>query len=209
MALAETGARITAVEVDDSLVPVLREVLADTSVTVVHADVRQLAWDEVTQGVPTVLVANLPYNLATPLVLDVLDDVPDVERLLVMVQREAGERLAAAPGSGAYGLPSVKVRYWARARVVGRVPASVFHPRPRVESVLVDIRRREAPVATADPERLFTLARAGFAHRRKMLRRALRDEVTVDQLTAVGIDPEARAETLDVDDWARLADVDR
>jgi len=209
LALAETGADVTAIEVDDALVPVLREVVADHAVTVVHADARELVWADITHGRPAVVVANLPYNIATPLVLDLLDDVPDIERLLVMVQREAGERLAAGPGSGAYGLPSVKVRYWARARIVGRVPASVFHPRPRVESVLVDIRRRPAPAQTSDCDRLFALARAGFAQRRKMLRRALRDAVTIDQLTAAGIDPEARAETLDVDDWARLADACR
>ena len=90
-----------------------------------------------------------------------------------MVQREVGERLAAAPGSGAYGIPSVKVAYWSSAKVVGRVSPEVFLPRPRVESVLVDIRRLTDPATPAEPDRLFTLVRAGFGQRRKMLRRSL------------------------------------
>ncbi|MDH4170647.1 MAG: 16S rRNA (adenine(1518)-N(6)/adenine(1519)-N(6))-dimethyltransferase RsmA [Acidimicrobiia bacterium] len=205
LALAETGARVTAVEIDEALVAVLSEVVAGLDVEVVHADARALDWTDLTGGGSCILVANLPYNIATPLVLDLLDQVPEITRMLVMVQREAGERLAAAPGSAAYGLPSVKVRYWATARVTGRVPASVFHPRPRVESVLVEIRRRPDGQVAADADRLFALARAGFGVRRKMLRRALRGLVDEAGFAAAGIDPAARAETLDVDDWARLA----
>jgi len=128
--------------------------------------------------------------------------------MLVMVQREVGERLAASPGSKAYGAVSVKVAYHATARVVGRVPASVFVPRPAVESVLVRIERRRA--VAVDPEivpaaRLFELVRAGFGHRRKMLRQSLAGVVPPDAFVAAGIDPEARAENLGVEDWGRLA----
>ncbi|MGI9601254.1 MAG: 16S rRNA (adenine(1518)-N(6)/adenine(1519)-N(6))-dimethyltransferase RsmA, partial [Acidimicrobiales bacterium] len=205
LALVETGARVTAIEIDDVLVPLLAEVVADSDVAVVHGDARAVDWAELTGGQSVVVVANLPYNIATPLVLDLLDEVPAVSRMLVMVQREAGERLAAEPGSPAFGLPSVKVRFWATAAVVGRVPASVFHPQPRVESVLVAIDRRDPPLVAEDPESLYALARAGFAGRRKMLRRSLRGLVEADDFGAADVDPEARAETLDTADWARLA----
>jgi len=152
------------------------------------------------------LVANLPYNVATPLVCDLLDQVPQIERMLVMVQREVAERLAAAPGSAAYGAVSVKVAYWATAAVVGKVPATVFLPRPNVESALVAITRR-AGAAVADdvtPTELFALVRAGFGQRRKMLRRSLAGLVTIEQFADADVRPEARAEELDVVAWGRL-----
>lgn len=211
LALAETGAAVTAVEVDRHVLPVLREVVTGRAdgageVTVVEGDALALPWDEVLAGAERwTLVANLPYNVATPLVLDLLDDVPAIARMLVMVQREAGERLAAGPGEAAYGIPSVKVRYWATARLAGRVGPDVFLPRPRVESALVEIARRPAPAVDADPERLFALVRAGFGQRRKMLRRSLAGLVGPEAFAAAGLRPEARPEELDVEDWARLA----
>jgi 16S rRNA (adenine1518-N6/adenine1519-N6)-dimethyltransferase len=210
LALAETGASVTAVEADRHLLPALEEVTAAAAnVTVVHADAMTADWTGLLGDRPGwVLVANLPYNIATPLIADLLDGVPAVERMLVMVQREVGERLAARPGDQAYGAVSVKVAYWAQARLAGRVPASVFHPRPRVESVLVDIRRR--PVPAVDPvvvpaDRLFEVVRAGFATRRKMLRRALAGTVAPEAFAAAGVAPESRAEELDVEAWGRLA----
>jgi 16S rRNA (adenine1518-N6/adenine1519-N6)-dimethyltransferase len=162
-------------------------------------------------GGPWALVANLPYNVATPLVLDLLADVPVIERMLVMVQREVGERLAARPGDRAYGIPSVKVAYRATADVVGRVPASVFIPVPRVESVLVRLRRLPAPPVPGDPARLFRLVEAGFGQRRKMLRRSLAGLVDAEAFARAGVRPEARAEELDLAAWSRLAarDVER
>ncbi len=147
LALAETGARVTAVEVDRHLVPILRETVGPAGVAVVEGDAMTLDWDTLLGTAPGrwTLVANLPYNIATPLVADLLDGVPAIGRMLVMVQREVGERLAAAAGSDPYGAVSVKVAYWATARVVGRVPATVFIPRPAVESVLVLIARRDRP----------------------------------------------------------------
>lgn len=206
LALAETGAAVTAVEVDRYLLPVLREVVDGHDVHVVEGDALALDWAEVLAGADRwVLVANLPYNVATPLVLDLLDGVPAIGRMLVMVQREAGERLAAGVGDPAYGIPSVKVRYWARARLVGKVGPDVFLPRPRVESALVEITRRDEPATDADPERLFALVRAGFGQRRKMLRRSLAGVVGPDAFATAGIRPEARPEELDVEDWGRLA----
>lgn len=205
LALAETGADVTAVEVDGSLVPVLEEVVAGTGARVVHGDALALDWGGLLGGGRWVLVANLPYNVATPLVLTVLDDVPAVERMLVMVQAEVAERLAARPGSAAYGIPSVKLAYWATAEVVGRVPPTVFLPRPRVDSALVRIERRPAPATAADPVRLFTLVRAGFGQRRKMLRGSLAGLVDAAAFERAGVDPGARAEDLAVEDWGRLA----
>ncbi len=207
LALAETGASVLALEIDHGLVPVLREVVEPAGVVVVEADALHVDWGELLGVGPWTLVANLPYNVATPLVADLLDHVPAISRMLVMVQREVGERLVAGPGGGAYGAVSVKVSYWATATVVGRVPPSVFLPVPNVESVLVDIRRRPEPAIgpDADPERLFTLVAAGFAQRRKMLRRSLAGLVPPEAFAAAGVRPEARAEELDVEDWGRLA----
>ena len=133
------------------------------------------------------MVSNLPYNIATPLVVRVLETAPMVDRLLVMVQREVGERLAATAGTEAYGAVSVKIAYYAHAEIAGMVPPTVFLPKPAVDSALV---------------------RAGFATRRKMLRRALMTELgsrTIAVLEHAGIDPSVRAETLDLDAWAAIA----
>jgi 16S rRNA (adenine1518-N6/adenine1519-N6)-dimethyltransferase len=205
LALAETGAEVVAVEVDRHLVPVLAGVVAPTGARVVEADALTVDWHEVLgdDGSPWSLVANLPYNVAAPLVLDILERVPAIERMLVMVQREVGERLAAGPGDAAYGIPSVKRAWWASAEVVGRVPPSVFLPRPRVDSVLVRIIRRPEPAG--DRDRTFALVEAGFGQRRKMLRRALAAHVPDRALERAGIRPEARAEELALDDWLRLA----
>ena len=212
LALVETGADVTAVELDRHLVPILREQVEPRGVRVVEGDALELDWGEVLGADPVdpdvpgwVLVANLPYNVATPLVLDLLDQVPAIERMLVMVQLEAGQRLAADVGDPAYGIPSVKVSYWATADVVGRVPPSVFIPRPKVDSALVRIVRRRAPAVEADPERLFVLVRAGFGQRRKMLRRSLAGLVDAAAFERAGVRPEARAEELSVHDWGRLA----
>ena len=208
LALAETGASVTAVETDRHILPVLRSQVEPEGVRVVAGDAMELDWPSVLGDQSTwTLVANLPYNVATPMVLDLLDEVPRITRMLVMVQLEAGQRLAAGVGDPQYGIPSVKVAYWARARLAGKVPASVFVPRPRVESVLVAIERREQPAVGADPERIFTLVRAGFGQRRKMLRRSLSGLVDGAGFERAGIRPEARAEELSIEDWGRLAEV--
>jgi 16S rRNA (adenine1518-N6/adenine1519-N6)-dimethyltransferase len=212
LALAETGASVTAVELDRHLLPILRQVVEPAGVHVVQGDAMSLDWDALlgsapgddVDGRPWSLVANLPYNIATPLVLDLLAGVPAIRRMLVMVQREAGERLAARVGDKAYGIPSVKVAYWAEASVVGRVPPTVFVPQPRVESVLVRLVRRDRPPVDVDPSPLFRLVSAGFNQRRKMLRRSLAGLVAADAFAAAGVRPEARAEELTLAEWARL-----
>jgi 16S rRNA (adenine1518-N6/adenine1519-N6)-dimethyltransferase len=155
-----------------------------------------------------VLVANLPYNIATPLVLDLLVGVPAICRMLVMVQREVGERLAAGPGAEAYGAVSVRVAYFAEARVVARVPADVFLPRPNVESVLVEIVRRPEPAvpeSVAGFEEIDRLVRAGFAGRRKMVRRSLAGLVSSEAFEAAGVEPTRRPEEIGIETWGKLA----
>lgn len=207
LALAETGAQVTAVEIDRGIVPVLREVVSGTGVTVVEADAMALDWSALLAGHDRwVLVANLPYNVATPLVCDLLDGVPAIHRMMVMVQREVAERFCGAPRTPAYGAVSVKVAYWATARVAGLVPASVFVPRPNVESALAEIVRRDAPATDAAIDSVFTLVRTAFGQRRKMLRRSLGDLVSSEVFAAAGIDGQRRPEELDIVEWGRLAD---
>jgi 16S rRNA (adenine1518-N6/adenine1519-N6)-dimethyltransferase len=209
LALLETGAAVTAIEVDRHLLPALRGVVEPGGAVVVDADAMHLDWaallDPPDSDRPWVLVANLPYNIATPLVLDLLETAPAIERMLVLVQLEVGERLAAGPGTKVYGIPSVKRAWWADATVVGKVAASVFIPQPRVESALVELRRH--PPAGDEDERatVFDLIETGFNQRRKMLRRSLAAKVGPGDLEAAGIRPEARAEELALDDWRRLA----
>ncbi len=210
LALAETGARVTAVELDRRLAPALRSVVEPAGVRVVVADAMELDWDELLGPEPGrwVLVANLPYNVATPLVIGLLERAPAIARMLVMVQREVAERLSARPGDPAYGAASVKVSYWAAASLAGRVPASVFVPRPKVESALVRVERRSEPAvdASAVPyEELFSLVRAGFSTRRKMLRRSLAGLVEPGDFAAAGLRPQSRPEELGVEEWGRLA----
>lgn len=209
LALAETGATVLAVEIDQHLVPLLREnTAAHANVRVVQGDAMAADWHELLAASPSwTLVANLPYNVATPLIADLLDGVPEITSMLVMVQKEVGERLVARPRTEAYGAVSVKVAYWATGELVGTVPPSVFLPRPNVDSALVRLVRRDTPAV--DPsvsfDTLFSLVRTGFGQRRKMLRRSLALLVTPEQFEHAGIDPTARAEELDVVAWGRLA----
>ena len=208
LALAETGALVTAVEVDDQLLPLLREnVDPIENITVVHADAMKLNWSTLLEGGDDwALVANLPYNVATPLVADVLDFVPQVQRMLVMVQKEVGERFCASPSTEAYGALSVKVAFHATARIAGIVPPTVFLPRPNVDSALVEIVRHKEPIdAQINQKELFSLIRMGFAKRRKMLRGSLAGRVSPEQFEEAEIAPTARAEELSVYDWMRLA----
>jgi 16S rRNA (adenine1518-N6/adenine1519-N6)-dimethyltransferase len=211
LALSDAGARVLAIELDRHLLPVLEDVVGTRDVTVVAGDALTVEWPELlAAGDHWAMVSNLPYNVATPVVVRALEEAPMVDRMLVMVQREVGERLAAEVGTKQYGAVTVKVAYYADAKVVGIVPPTVFAPRPNVESALVKLVRHAPPVAVDDPARLFELVRAGFATRRKTLRNALRAVFGAnaeDVLRAAGIDPMRRAETLTLADWARVAAV--
>lgn len=208
VALVATGARVLALELDRHLIVPLKEVVGQLGVEVVQVDAMSVDWAVLLGAGDWALVANLPYNIATPLLLDLLVGVPAVKRMLVMVQREVAERLAAAPGSPAYGAVSARLAYFATARLVGRVPASVFIPRPKVESGLVEIVRRPTPAVSssvASYGEINELISLGFAVRRKMLRRSLAGVVTEEAFASAGIDSARRPEELGIEEWGALA----
>ncbi len=208
LALAAAGARVVAVEIDRRLLPLLSDVVSAAGVEVLEEDALTLGWAGALEGSGWHLVANLPYNIATPLVLEVLEKVPAVAQLLVMVQREVAERLAARPGSKAYGAVSVRAAYFATARLSGYVPASVFVPRPKVESALLQLARRPEPAVShqvASYEEINLLVGLGFSGRRKMLRRSLAGRVSEESFARAGISPTSRPEELSIEEWGRLA----
>lgn len=207
IALLDAGAHVCAVELDRHIVPVLQDVTAGRDIDVVVADALRVDWSDVLGNDEWKMVSNLPYNVATAIVVGALERAPMITRFLVMVQREVGERLAALPGTRAAGAVSVKVAWHATARIVGRVAPSVFLPPPKVESALVEmVRRPTPPVDVRDEARMFALVQAGFAVRRKTLRRALADVVDADVFARAGIESSARAESLTLEQWAALSD---
>ena len=209
-ALIDAGARVRAVEVDPGLVEILATRPELSQAQIVLGDAQTVDWDEIVpadQG-PWTLVANLPYNVATPVVLRILEGAPQIERILVMVQLEVAERLAAGPGDEAYGAASVRVAYHATASVVGKVPPTVFLPQPSVDSGLVEIIRRPGPAVDpglASEQEIFVLVKAAFSQRRKMLRRSLAGLLEPEAFVAAGVEPTQRPEELDVEDFGRLA----
>ena len=215
LALLPEAGHVTAVEVD----PTLAGALADTvsrlapayanRLSVVHADALHVR--ELPDPQPTALVANLPYNVSVPVVLGFLEAFPALQRVLVMVQLEVAERLAARPGSKAYGVPSVKAAWYADVRLAGTVPRSVFWPVPNVDSGLVALDRRRPPATRASREDVFRCIDAAFAQRRKTLRAALAGWAgsaarAEEYLRAAGIEPRTRGEQLAVEDFARVAE---
>jgi 16S rRNA (adenine1518-N6/adenine1519-N6)-dimethyltransferase len=210
LGLAEAARQVTAIELDRKLIPALSEVLQGTdNVEVVVGDAMDLDFATLVAGGPHRLVANLPYNIATPLIADLLQQRPEIEDFVVMVQREAGERFVAAPGSKAYGAVSLLVAYHAQARLLGKVPASVFWPVPRVESLLVRLTRIQPPADLEGPE-LMRVVRAAFSQRRKTIRNTLASGLEMQAgeveaaLVRAGIDPGLRAEALGLAQFARL-----
>ena len=211
LALRQAGAEVVAVEADPRLLPALAEVLGDDpGVRVELADALRVDLAALAPGARR-LVANLPYGVAAALVLKVLAEAPAITELVVMVQREVGERLAAAPGTAAYGAPSAKLAAQASARILAPVSRRVFVPEPHVDSVLLGVTRRPHPaLAGLDPAELGRVVDAAFGQRRKTLRNALRglglDPAAVEALgRAAGVDLGQRAEQLDVAAFAALA----
>lgn len=211
LALAETGAEVMAVETDPSLLPALEEVLGGTPrVRIEQADAMTADWAALLGGGGWKMASNLPYNVGVPVVVRLLEESPKVDPLLVMVQREVGERLAAGPGDAAFGAVSLRVAYRCRAAVVRRIPPPVFWPQPKVESVLVLLERRPPPV-DVPREELFRLIDEGFAQRRKTLANALvrlgHDRAAATAaMDRAGLDSRARAEDLGLEEFARLAE---
>ena len=209
LALVEAGAKVVAVEVDAGLVRALREVLAGVEqLTLHHADALEVDWATLLGGRPALLVANLPYHLATPMVIGGLES-GCFERLEVMVQREVGERWTATAGHPAFSAASLRVAAHAEARIDGRVSRNAFLPVPGVDSVTVRIEPRPWPFDVAR-EQVLDLVTVGFAQRRKRLRNALRagglDTATLDAaFAAAGIGVDARAEEVDLAGWVTLA----
>lgn len=216
LAILEAGATVTAVEIDHRLAERLSATAAAHGVaadrlTVVDADALRVTE---LPGDPTILVANLPYNVSVPVLLHFLETFPHLDRGVVMVQAEVGERLAAPPGSKVYGAPSVKAAWYGTWRLAGTVSRQVFWPVPNVDSVLVGFQRDGEPRGTEEERRAtFAIVDAAFQQRRKMLRQALSgvfgggsaEASTV--LEAAGVAPTARGEELTVDDFQRIARV--
>jgi 16S rRNA (adenine1518-N6/adenine1519-N6)-dimethyltransferase len=214
LALLPIVRHVTAIEVDPRLAEALEQTVARLQPE--HLDrLRLVAGDALTvtslpKPRPTALVANLPYNISVPVVLSFLEHFPSIERVLVMVQLEVAERLAAAPGGKIYGVPSLKAAWYADVELVGRVGRNVFWPAPNVDSGLVSLVRREPPETTATREEVFRCIDAAFLQRRKSLRQALAGwagsaAAAEAALTAAGIDPKARGEQLGIADFARIA----
>lgn len=214
LALLEVAGRVVAIEVDERLAARLPETIATYAPNqadrfeVVLADAMRV--ETLPGPPPTALVANLPYNVSVPVLLHLLALLPSLEHGLVMVQSEVADRLAAAPGSKVYGVPSVKAAWYADVRRAGAIGRNVFWPAPNVDSGLVAWTRREPPSTSASREQVFAVVDAAFAHRRKGLRGALRalapGEVVDAALERAGVAPLARGESLRVEDFARIAE---
>ena len=212
LGLLEVARSVTAVEIDERLATLLPLTVADrapewsSKLTVVQQDA--LTIEELPGEAPTAFVANLPYNVAVPVLLRLLEKLPTLRTGLVMVQAEVADRLAAPPGSKTYGVPSVKAAWYAEVTKAGNIGKNVFWPAPNVDSGLVAFTRREPP--PGDRVRTFEVIDAAFAQRRKTLRAALAGwagsaAAAEERLRAAGIDPQARGEVLSVDEFARLA----
>ncbi|WP_240645907.1 16S rRNA (adenine(1518)-N(6)/adenine(1519)-N(6))-dimethyltransferase RsmA [Georgenia sp. SYP-B2076] len=228
LALLETGARVVAVEIDPPLAAALPATVAGRlpdatgRLAVLRADAMTIAGpgdlpvpagaaDAGSAVAPTKLVANLPYNVAVPVLLTLLENLPSLRQVLVMVQSEVADRLAAPPGSRTYGIPSAKAAWYAEASRAGTVSRSVFWPVPNVDSALVRLTRREPPATSATREEVFAVVDAAFAQRRKTLRSALATwagspAAAETALRAAGVDPSLRGERLDIADFARIAE---
>ncbi|MFH9646427.1 16S rRNA (adenine(1518)-N(6)/adenine(1519)-N(6))-dimethyltransferase RsmA [Streptomyces albidoflavus] len=216
LGLLETAQHVTAVEIDDTLAAALpatveaRLPARAANFALVHSDALRVT--ELPGPAPTALVANLPYNVAVPVLLHMLEHFPTIERTLVMVQSEVADRLAAAPGSKVYGVPSVKANWYAEVKRAGAIGRNVFWPAPNVDSGLVSLVRRDGPPATtATREQVFAVVDAAFAQRRKTLRAALSGwagsaAAAEAALVAAGVSPQARGESLTVEEFAAIAE---
>jgi 16S rRNA (adenine1518-N6/adenine1519-N6)-dimethyltransferase len=214
LGLLPAARHVHAVEIDSALAAALPQTVADhgggSTLTVHHADALRIDGTTLGDPEPTALVANLPYNVAVPVVLHLLAELPTLRHGLVMVQKEVADRLVAGPGSKVYGVPSVKLAWYATSRGAGRVPPSVFWPVPNVDSGLVSFTRREPPRTDVPRKMVFAVIDAAFAQRRKTLRAALAGwaggaDRAARLLTGAGVVPGARGEQLTVDQFAAVA----
>ena len=218
--LAEFAKKVIAVEIDDNLIPILQETLADLpNVELIHndimkVDIKKLA-EEQNGGRPIHVVANLPYYITTPIIMGLFESGVPLRNVTVMVQKEVADRMQAGPGTKDYGALSLAVQYYSRAEIVANVPANCFMPRPKVGSAVIRLTRfEEPPVSVADPGLMFRIIRAAFGQRRKTLSNALSGapdlELSKQQaqeaIEAAGFSPTIRGEALTLADFAKLAD---
>ena len=209
-ALAETGAQVKSVEIDQSLLPVLAKTLEGyTNVEIIPGDVLKVDLGEITQHEPFTVAANLPYYITTPIIFALLEQQLPLKRLVVMVQKEVAERMTAGPGTKDYGPLSLALQYYSEPRLALSVPARDFMPAPKVDSMVVVCEKREQPPVDADPKLFFQVVRAAFSQRRKMLSNCLKSlGLSSDQVKTLmeraGIDGKRRGESLSMEEFGKL-----
>ena len=216
--LCERAGQVVTVEIDRGLLPVLEETLSDyDNVEVVFGDILKLnlpqLFEEKFQGKEVKVVANLPYYITTPIIMNFFEQKLPVERIVVMVQKEVGDRMQAVPSTKAYGTLSIAVQYYAEARIVTTVPSGAFFPSPNVDSAVIALVRRDRPaVDVKDEELFFRVVKAAFAQRRKVLPNTLSSTMGIEKgllreaLAMAEIDPMRRGESLSLTEFGRLAD---
>lgn len=208
--LCETGANLLAIEIDSDIIKLLEKVLKDSEciseISIINSDVRNVDWDQVLENKIWKVVANLPYNIATNLILDLLASRPELENYLVMVQKEVAERLVAKPGSRIYGIPSILASFWAELEIVSTISANVFYPKPNVTSALVKIKRKSNE--DLNPEiylAVVSLVKAAFGKRRKQIHNSLSSYFDDHDFVDLSIEKTTRPENLELSDWLKLA----
>lgn len=207
--LVESGCHVVAVEKDTRLVGLLRDELVDRSggPRIVEADAMTVDWSSLLEdGEDWTMVANLPYNVAVPLLMHVLATAPMITRAVVMVQKEVADRLTAGPSGRTIGAPTIHMAWYADARTAFDVPPTAFHPEPRVVSTVIDVRRRRPPSTSVTVADVMVLVDRAFRKRRKMLRSSIGDLVDATTFDLAGTDPTLRPEMLALDDWVALAE---
>jgi 16S rRNA (adenine1518-N6/adenine1519-N6)-dimethyltransferase len=208
--VAQQAGRVVAVELDDRLIPFLRERFAGQAhVSIVHADILESDPGQLVDEQPYKVVANLPYYITSAVIRHLLESNPSPDVLVLTVQREVAERMVAQPPD--MSLLALGTQFYTTAKIVGRIPAGAFYPVPKVESAVVRLNRRTAPIASdITPDAFFEVARAGFSQPRKQLRNSLAAGLAMAPaeveawLARAGIDPKRRAETLSLGEWADL-----
>ena len=218
--LADAAREVTAVEIDDALIPILQDTLKEwDNVSVIHGDIlktdiRKIA-DEKNQGRPIKVVANLPYYITTPIIMGLFESHVPVDSITVMVQKEVADRMQTGPGSKDYGALSLAVQYYAKPEIVANVPPNCFMPRPKVGSAVIRLTRHEVmPVETKDEKLMFSIIRASFNQRRKTLANGLKNsellhfskEEIEAAITTCGWPLTIRGEALNLQEFARLTD---
>ncbi len=214
--LAEAAGKVVAVEIDDKLIPILSKTLAEyDNVKVIHGDILKQDTEKIFGGEPFKIVANLPYYITTPIIMNLLESGVPAESITVMIQKEVAERMQASPGSKDYGALSLAVQYYSEPYLAANVPPNCFMPRPNVGSAVINLKRLETPpVSVKNPEQMFKLIRGAFNQRRKTLANAVGNydgvafsrENVETALVALGLDTRVRGEALTLEQFAALSD---